>query len=93
MGRAGATYVYHKLDNEQVSSMSSVFYITQKDCSKQQQRQISSKSGGNVFILDTLDTERSVLFTEAVFLKEREGYVMSLEITGGNKYKEIYLHN
>jgi hypothetical protein len=34
-----------------------------------------------------------VLFTEAVFLKEREGYVMSLEITSGNKYKEIYLHN
>ena len=92
MGRAGSTYVYHKLDNEQVSSMSSVFYITQKDCSKQP-KQISSKSGGNVFILDTLDTERSVLFTEAVFLKEREGYVMSLEITSGNRYKEIYLHN
>ena len=79
MGRSPQTFVYSKLDNEQVSSLTSVFYITQKDCSKQQ-KTVSTKSG-NVFILNPFEQDRSVLFTEAVFLKERPEYVMSLEIT------------
>ena len=35
MGKQPVTYVYDKIENEQVTSLTAVFYVTQKDCQKQ----------------------------------------------------------
>lgn len=48
---------------------------------------------GNIFILNPYEANRSILLTESAFLKEREEYVMSVEIQNGDVYREIFMHN
>ena len=72
-------------------SLTNVFYIKEKDCSKG----VKKVSGpfGNMFALGPYEPDRSLLMTESVFLKESDDYVMSIEIQNNNVYKEIFIHN
>lgn len=91
MNHASQTLVYNKMDNEQVSSLTSVFYITQKDCSKGPSKTV--QKNGNVFILNPFEAGRSVLVTEHAFTKEVPEYVLSLEVQTGAMWKEVFIHN
>lgn len=78
MSRQPQTYVYGKLENDQVMSLTNVFYIKEKDCSKGAKK--VSGPFGNMFALGPYEPDRSLLMTESVFLKESDDYVMSIEI-------------
>lgn len=85
MNHATQTFVYTRLDNDQVTSLTSVFFITQKDCSKGPSKSV--QKNGNVFVLTPFEPGRSVLITEGAFMRESSDYVLSLEVQSGNIWK------
>ena len=79
------------MEANQIVSMTSVFYVMSKDCSGAKAKQ--GFNVGNIFLLNPIQSNRSMLISDTAMLQEFKKFNVSLEIHSGNTFKEIFINN
>lgn len=66
------------MEANQIVSMTSVFYVMSKDCSGAKAKQ--GFNVGNIFLLNPIQSNRSMLISDTAMLQEFKKFNVSLEI-------------
>ena len=79
------------MESNQIISMTSVFFVMTKDCTGAKAKQ--GFNVGNIFLLNPISQNRSILISDTAMLQEFKNFNVSLEIHNGNTFKEIFINN